>query len=73
MGKVLTETVVIEHEPERVKVVAWRYEWLRHAGYSTRNAELLASSSIDLHFACDALPLAKAKGHDENFIMQLLL
>lgn len=77
MGKVLTEQQQqredIPLDPESERVIAWRAEWLTSAGYSKRNVQLLATSKIDLHFACDALRHAQEKGFDEDYVLKLLL
>jgi hypothetical protein len=72
MAKVLTENE-IGQEVEPNKVYLWRLQWLRSSGFSKRNAELLASSSVELHFACRAIQNAKKKGVDEDEIMRLVL
>ena len=72
MAKVLTEDEIgpeVEHE----RVVRWRFQWLSASGFSKRNADLLASSNIDLHFACRAIVNAKEKGLDEDYVMKLIL
>jgi len=67
-------TNVVEYEetelsPEATKVIEWKIEWLRHAGYTKRNSALIASSSeIDYHFACDLLKQSK----DEALCMRIL-
>jgi len=72
MAKVLTENE-IGQEVEQDRVIAWRYQWLYSSGFSKRNAQLLASSSVDLHFTCRAIQNAKRKGLDEDFVMKLVL
>ena len=72
MAKAVKEDVVGE-EVEKDRVVAWRYQWLHSSGFSKRNADLIATSSVDLHFACRAIRHAKDKGLDEDFVMKLIL
>ena len=73
MAKVLTETDVTDREPEYEKVRQWRFEWLYHSGFSIENAHRLASTSVDLHFACNAIKNAKMKGFDEEYVLKLLV
>jgi len=62
-----------ELDPQAKKVIDWRIEWLRDAGYSKRNARLLAEDiSIDLHYACDLIRNCTARGFNETFVMNLL-
>lgn len=57
---------------EADKVRNFRLQWLLHAGYSVQNAEDLASrTDIDWHLAVDVLPVARAKGIDEETIMRM--
>jgi hypothetical protein len=72
MGEVLTENVVGQ-EVEQEKVLKWRLKWLLASGYSSRNADLLASSSVNLHFACEAMVHAKEHGYDDDYVIKLLL
>lgn len=59
-----------EQIPEREKVVTFKLQWLIHAGYSIGNAEFIAErDDIDWHLAVDVLPVALAKGLDEETIM----
>lgn len=59
-----------ELSDEAEKVIKWRRQWLRSAGYSRRNAELIATETkIDLHFACDLMK----KTEDEDLCMKILL
>jgi hypothetical protein len=67
------EAATIPIAPEEARVINWRSEWLRAAGYSKRNVELLATSKVDLWFACDALTHALARGYDEDYVINLLL
>lgn len=74
MAKVLTETVVVDRQPEAERVREWRFQWLYHSGFSVKNAETLASNTaVDLHLACDAMIHGKARGLDEDFILKLIL
>ena len=74
MAKVLTEPIVTARQPEAERVREWRFQWLYHSGYSVKNAEALASdTTVDLHFACDAIKHGKAKGLDEDFILKLIV
>jgi len=62
-------TEVVELSQEAAKVINWRQQWLRAAGYAKTNAELIATSvEIDLHFACDLLK----NGCTENQAMEIL-
>lgn len=59
----------VELENETTKVVKFRQEWLRAAGYSKRNAELIASDlDLDWHFAHDL----RKKCSDEDLCMRIL-
>ena len=40
---------------ELPKVLAWRYDELRRAGYPVENAVRVAESEADLHVACELL------------------
>lgn len=61
-----------EKVPERERVIVFKLQWLLHAGYSTDNAEYIASrDDIDWHLAVDVLPVAMAKGVDEETIMRM--
>jgi hypothetical protein len=42
-------------EPEPARVMSWRYDELRKAGYPVENAVRVAESEADLHIACDLL------------------
>ena len=66
-------TEEVELGRECVKVYEWRLQWLRAGGFNKRNAKLLAGSDIDWHYANDLLKNCEAKGHDQNFVMDLLL
>jgi hypothetical protein len=68
MGKV----PAIEESQETINVHNWRRDWLRKGGFNKRNAELLASSSVDWRYANRLLHNAKDKGYDEEFVMRLL-
>jgi len=60
---------VIELSEEAEKVIDWKKEWLRAAGYTKRNASLIASSSeIDYRLACDMLRQSK----DQELCMRIL-
>lgn len=73
MAKVLTAGDVIGEEVEQAKVIRWRKQWLVAGGFSMHNAELLAANMrIDKDFANMTLLNAKAKGYDEEFVMNLL-
>lgn len=61
----LTETE-IDSEDERV--IEWRLQWLRHGGYSKKNAKLIASSKIDWRFANQLLKRCP----DEKLAMRIL-
>lgn len=53
-------------------MIVFKLQWLLHAGYSTDNAEYIASrDDIDWHLAVDVLPVAMAKGVDEETIMRM--
>jgi hypothetical protein len=71
MTRVLTDIDLdeIELSPEATKVIEWRKEWLRAAGYTKRNSSLIASSStIDYRYACDMLKHSR----DEELCMRIL-
>jgi len=71
MTRVLTDVDLdeIELSPEATKVIDWKIEWLRVAGYTKRNSSLIASSpEIDYHIACDMLKQSK----DEELCMRIL-
>lgn len=71
MTRVLTKKPEDDFEiaPERRKVIDFRLEWLRAAGYTKRNAELIASDlSIDWHFACDL----RQRCVDESLCMRII-
>lgn len=70
MTRVLTEMPEeIELDPEHLKVVGWRLNWLRAAGYRLSNAERIAYDiTIDYRFACDL----RDKCKDERLCMQIL-
>lgn len=58
---------------EQADVIRWRKQWLVSAGFSMRNAELLACNNrVDYRFAMKTLENAKRKGHDEDFVMKLI-
>ena len=60
-------------EIERDRVIEWRYTWLVAAGYSKRNAKLIATDvTLDWRYANTLLRNATAKGYDESFVMGLL-
>lgn len=65
-------TTEVELDREAVRVIEWRMEWLCGAGYTKRNAQLIATSEIDWRYACDLLENCKKKGYDEQFVMELL-
>ena len=66
-------TEEVELDRESIRVVEWRQTWLRAGGFNKRNARLIAESSIDWRYANDLLKNARAKGHDEKFVIDLLL
>lgn len=60
---------LVEIDEEDQRVINFRYEWLRAAGYSHKNAEKIADDKdIDWHFACDLLKQCK----DEKLAMRVL-
>ena len=65
--------VATQQEPESVRVFNWRRSWLISGGFSLHNAELIADSQIDFRFAIRTLENCKRKGHDEEFVMGLIL
>jgi len=71
MTKVLTsiDETIIDSELERV--INFRLQWLLHAGYSNKNAILLAeaTTNVDWHFACELLK----KCDDQKLAMKILL
>lgn len=61
-------------EVELSPVILFRMELLIRAGYSPDNAELLASrDEIDWHRVVDILPLARAKGIEEEVIVGIFV
>jgi hypothetical protein len=68
MAKVLTDHVEIELGLEEQRVIEWRLQWLRHGGYSKKNAKLIAHSRIDWRFATDLLNNCG----DESLAMKIL-
>jgi len=57
-------------DPEERRVIEWRMEWLRAAGYSKRNARVIAErTSIDWRFACDLLK----NSDNQTLAMKILL
>lgn len=59
-----------ESVSERDHVVEWRYEWLRHAGWTTANAFMIAENlEIDWHLAHDMRKHCK----DEELLLKVLL
>jgi hypothetical protein len=67
----MTEVLVVSEEDQ--KVFLWRKQWLVHGGFSMRNADLLASTDVSYDYANQVLRNAKQKGHDEDFVMKLIL
>lgn len=66
-------TSMVDEEVELDRVILWRLQWLRAAGWSRRNAQLIASDTkVDWRFANDLLKNCKEKGYDEDFAMKLL-
>lgn len=64
----------IELDPEAQKVINWRVEWLRHGGFTKRNATLLASrEDCDYRYYNRVLADCKAAGFDEDFVMTRIL
>lgn len=58
---------------EQHKVFLWRKQWLVHGGFSMRAADLIAASPVDYGYANKVLENAKRKGHDEDFVVKLIL
>ncbi len=50
----------------------WRVEWLRHGGFTKRNAAIIARLPIDYRYANRVMKDAKEKGYDEAFVMNLI-
>lgn len=72
MARVLTDRDADETQmsEEWQRVVNHRLRWLLAAGYTTRNAEKIASATtIDWHFACELLK----NGCDEKVAVKILL
>ena len=44
-----------EAQTEQGRVLGWRYDELRRAGYPVENAVRVAESEADLHVACELL------------------
>ncbi len=65
MTRVLTD----ELSPEAEKVVNWRYTWLCAAGYTKRNARIIATATeIDWRFASTL----RKNCDDEGLCMRIL-
>lgn len=62
----------VELDREVIRVHEWRAEWLRVGGFTKRNANILAGSDIDWRYANQVLKACKAKGFDEDFVMELI-
>ena len=67
-------TKVKEHElnlsNEAQRVLQWRYDWLKDAGYSDQNANQLAlRTDIDWRFASELLKTS----NDQEMAMRILL
>lgn len=69
----MAKTEEVELDRESIRVVEWRLQWLRAGGYNKRNARIIAESPIDWRYANELLSNCKRKGHDEKFVMDLLL
>lgn len=68
------KTTVDTKEVELANVIAWRLEWLRAGGFNKRNARLIANQpTIDWRYANEVLTNCKAKGHSEEFAVNLIL
>jgi hypothetical protein len=52
--------------------ITWRVEWLRHGGFTKRNATILAKLPIDYRYANKVMKDCKEKGYDETFVMNLI-
>jgi lipocalin len=64
--------VAIKNETE--DVVEWRFQWLLAGGFTKRNSKLLANTpTVDWRYANKVLKACKAKGYDEDFVMNLIL
>lgn len=73
MAKVLTANEVIGEELESTRVIRWRKQWLVAGGFSMANADKLANDTrVEKNYAIDLLANCKAKGYDEEFVMNLL-
>jgi len=70
MPRVLTDIDLDEVEIglEDQRVIEWHLQWLRHGGYSKKNAKLIASSKIDWRFANQLLKRCS----DEKLAMRIL-
>ena len=64
------DEVIANLSPEALNVFNWRYDWLKSAGYSERNAVTLARNfQIDWRFANELLN----KCGDQERAMDILL
>lgn len=72
MTRVLTDRdsdEMPELSPEEAKVIDWRFQWLCAAGYTKRNARLIASETkIDWRFASTL----RKNCDDEELAMRIL-
>ena len=73
MAEVLTDIDLDENDyrrqPDHIKVLTWRTQWLSAAGYNIRNNDKIArDTSVDLHFACDL----RKRCEDEKLCMRIL-
>lgn len=64
--------ILTEIKDTAEKVYEWRLSWLRAGGFSLPNARRIADSHIDWRYANKLLENCKAKGHTEEFVMELL-
>lgn len=63
----------VEQDLESLRVLEWRVAWLRAGGYTKRNANRIASTTVDWRHANRVLKDAQAKGYDQDFVMELIL
>ena len=70
MGEAVTDELI---EVEQDRVIQFKVQWLVYAGFSKRNAELIATSDVDWHSAIDLLDRVKKKGYDDEYVVKILL
>ncbi len=68
-SKAKAEEAVLDSSPEQQNVIKMRYTWLRNAGWTDKNATLIAESlDINWHLAYDMRKQCK----DETLLLKVL-